>query len=113
MGITNAQAATLNKSMRAAQNVSLGTIVQTLQGQAVTAGSMLITAAHANASSVVITTGVASPTVAIVEIYRSGSMLMTGGAYGPYVVKSSGSLTVAASGSYTVVANDWINYIVF
>ena len=112
MSISDANATTLNNAMVANQRVGLGTIVQGLQDGAVTAGSVVLTAVEANASALSIYLGT-TPTVAMVQVYRSGSALGgTWGAYGINVDKTAGSLVLSNSGSYTIVANDWVNYIV-
>ena len=109
MAITATQAGKINKMNRASQDVSLGTIVQTLQGAAITSGSLLVSATQANGSSVSIVTGAASITGYTIGIFRGGSSLNSD----PYVYGSNGSLVITRGSSYAVTTNDRINWMVF
>jgi hypothetical protein len=105
MGITNAQAAKINKSMRANQDVSLGTIIQALQAQASTTGSVLVSSAQVSASAVSINTGQTGITWFETNLLRSGSPLVS------YNVYNSGSILLISnntSASFVLAENDKI-----
>jgi len=119
----------LNNSMKAAQDVNLGTLLSTMESGSATAlttnnaqqveidalqvaqsmvsGSQVVTAVHTNASAVNINTGIGAVKEYISHITRSGSLVPGG-----YVVNSSGSLVFGAdsTGSYVLTANDVISY---
>jgi hypothetical protein len=139
MGISDSNATKLTKMNRAAQNVTLGTLLQTMESGSAAqtvqittlmsasqtansqivalqagvmgkSGSQVITSTHTNASVVTIDTGVTIKGQ-IVQIYRSGSLTNAGA----YVTKSSGSLSIRANtnGSYILTAGDEINWLAF
>lgn len=90
-----------------AQNAQAITV---LQGKAVTAGSVLVSSAQASASAVVINSGLGTVKGYVVQIYRSGSLVDN-----PYFVgNTAGSVSVMpVSGSYAVLTNDLIEYILW
>lgn len=109
MAISNTEATKLNNSMRAAQDVSLGTLIQGLQLKS--AGSVTINSVHTNASAVTLYTGFTSPVQGvIVQAFRGGSPI-----YNPYVGKSGGSVTFTANtaGSYVLTVGDVFNWMAF
>jgi len=110
MAITDTQKTKINKMNRAAQDASLGTVVQTLETNAakIVKGKYVAIAADATAGSKTINTGI---TIAgfIVQVYRAGILLGS-----CKVTATTTNLKVETNGSdYVVTANDVINYIVW
>lgn len=105
MSFTASQIAKLNKMNRAAQDVSLGTVING-QISGVASGS-IVSAAQASASAVSFVTGLTAISGFMVQAFRSGS------AVSPlYGSASGGTLTVtSASASYKITTGDVINYI--
>ena len=104
----------LNNSMKAAQDVSLGTLLSslesasaTLTAAAVVTGGSTLTSVHTNASAITFNTGLGSITGFTARVSKSGSEVAS------YVLNSSGSLTFAAnsSGSYVMAAGDVVSWI--
>jgi len=116
MAISNANATKINRMNRAADNVDLGTLVQslqtyvaTLQTNATVSGSIAINSTHTNGSVVTINPGLGANKGYIVQLSRSGSML-TGS--GVFVTNSSGSLSVSVTGAgWVMTIGDSINWI--
>jgi hypothetical protein len=111
--ITNAQRDQINKSRRAFQKASVGTIIQNLQTYLGASGSVTLTAVHTNASVVTIETGLGTCTGFLVQAFSSGSIKGD-----PYVHNLSGSLLIKArsavygvSGSFVLTAGDIVNWI--
>ena len=116
----------LNHMNRASHDVDLGLLLYTmesgsatadtnitaLQLRAVTAGSTLVSSAQATASAIVINSGLGTIKGYMTQIFRSGSTL--GQAYPYSVYNTAGSITILpVSGSYVVLANDVVEYIVW
>lgn len=107
MAFTSAQIAKLNKMNKASQLVSLGTIVSGLvdsvatleTGTVVKTSASVISAAQANASAVVLNTGLSTITGFTAQILRSGSAVN-------YVYASSAS----AGGNITVTSSSPASY---
>ena len=99
MAISSTNKAKLNKMNRAAQNVSLGDLLAARQ-------STTVTDAQANASAVVIDTGLTSIEGFVVQTYRSGSLVQA-----QKVTSSGGNITIN-SGS-AVTKDDVINWIAY
>lgn len=108
MTITTSQETKLNNSMRAAQDVSLGTIIKELQG--VASGSVVVSAVHTNASAVTIVPPIATLHGAMVQVFRGGSAT-----FNPYKAQTNGSLifTANTAGSYALTAGDVFNWMAF
>ena len=113
MTISITQKNHLNKMNKAAKDVSLGTLLVGLEGLTslgtVVSGSYAITSAEANASRVVVTTGLTS-----VKAFFS-SYLRTGSPVAATVCSGSvgGTLTVLNNNSASLVAADVVSYIAF
>jgi hypothetical protein len=110
MAISNAQRDKINKMNRAAQDASLGTVVQDLQGLSVKSGTYTMVAADQTAGSKAIATGLGKNiTGFMVQIYRANVLVS-----GATITKSSANLTIATNGStYVVTTGDVVNYIVW
>jgi hypothetical protein len=110
MAITNAQASKLNKMNRASQDVSLGTLIQGMQGidSKIVTGKYVIVAADQTAGSKTINTGITISGF-IVQVYRAGILL------GDYKVTSdTTNLKVETNGTdYVLTTGDIVEYIVF
>jgi len=97
MAISNANATKINKMNRASQNVSLGTVIQTIQSGSATlngyirsSGSKSIDVADSSASTVTILTGLTSLKGQLVQVTSStGSIILTGS-----IVNSGSNLTI-------------------
>jgi hypothetical protein len=122
MAISDSQKTHINRMNRAYQNVSLGTIIQTLQSASATqttqitalqSGVMGVSGSRvAGGSEVSIYTGSSNPKGWIVQSNRSGSR----GTLGLYAVSGSdtGYIKVSsASGNAALNATDVITYIAF
>lgn len=112
MSISTAKKNNLNKMNRAAKDVSLGTMLQKLDANAiVTASAVVVTSAQASASAVEILTGRTGLIGHIVRWDRSGSPLA------PVKVVNSGSnlmVTSACAAWYVFAANtDVVSWIAF
>lgn len=109
MSITTTQKNHLNKMNKAAKDVSLGNLIQTMaSGSPVTAGTTVVSSAQASASSVTIQTGLSTITGFQVQAFRSGSFMP-----GINVVSSGSNLVVTSgSASYKVTANDVITWMI-
>jgi len=112
--ISTANKVKLNKMNRAAQNVSLGTMIQNMG--TVSTGSFTVTAAQMNASLVEVPTGLASVGGFLAQGFRSGSPLnvkaISGSVAGAIVVLNSTIVTAVAGGSI-VQTGDVVNYVAF
>jgi hypothetical protein len=96
--ITNAQAAKINKMNKASQNVSLGTIVQNVQGGFSFSGSQT-----SAGSQLAFWTGNVSACGILFQVLRSGSVItnqmkLTAGTAGSYVLTSGSGYAPLASG---------------
>jgi hypothetical protein len=110
MTISSDHETKLNKMNKAAQNVSLGTIIAGLQNDFIASGSLAVSAAQANGSSVTIYTGLTSTVTGYqINVFRSGSALSSD----PYVYASGGSVIITPGASYAVTTADRINWIAF
>jgi|WetSurMetagenome_2_1015567.scaffolds.fasta_scaffold148742_1 hypothetical protein len=107
--ITTTQKNHLNNMNRSADDVSLGTRIYNLGN--IATGSWVVTGAQQNASSIIIDTGLGSSSGQIVQLYRSGSVVVTTGSF--KVANASGSLTIGATAGYVVSASDIVNWIAF
>jgi len=105
--MTSKEISQLNKMNRAAQNATLGTRLNTLEG--VVTGSLVVSSAQATASAIVIQT-IINPIVGkIVQASRSGSAI-------PNVkcTTSGSNLNItSASPAWVIAADDALNYIVW
>ena len=112
--ISTANTKKLNNMNRAADNVSLGTMIQNMG--TVSTGSFTVTAAQMNASLVEIPTGLASVGGFIAQGWRSGSPLaikaISGSVTGAIVVLNSTIVTTVTGGSI-VVTGDVIDFVAF
>lgn len=109
MSITATQKSHLNKMNRAAKDVLLGNIVSNLTaGGTIVTGSWAASNAEANASAVVIPTGLSAIRGFIVQPNRSGSPLSA-----MKIVSTSASLTISTAGSITMAPGDIYNWMVF
>ncbi len=104
--ISNANKAKLNKMNRAAQNVSLGNILQA----APISGSHTITDAEANASAVTIATGLTAVGFGLAQIFRSGS-IVSASASSLKITTSAGNMTISQGSS--VIKDDLISWVAF
>lgn len=102
MSLSTNQINKLNRMNRAAQDAELGNLLANYP----VSGSVAASAAQANASAIIIGTGLGTVQGFIVQGFRSGSPVPFG------VSNTSGSLTVQAvtSGS-KILANDLYNWI--
>lgn len=109
MALSTSEKAKLNKSMRAAQDVSLGDLVAKVADPFLS-GVVTVSDAQANASKVVVETGKTGITGFIVSHYSSGSP-------NPhiFVENSGGNLTIIPSvaSASTLDLNDVVSWIVF
>jgi len=100
--LTSTEISKLNKMNRAAQDVSLGTILSV----APIGGVVTASAPQANASAVIIDTGLDANTGYTVQRFNSGSALLS------YVTNTSGSLVISAvTGGDAIVAGDVFNWL--
>jgi len=103
MTITTAQKTHLNKSMRSAQDVELGSRIAAR-------GAYTVVAADDTAGTVDIDTGFTNGEAFLVQIFRAGVNVMDDAV----VSLAAGVLTVADGGAtYALTADDVINYLVF
>ena len=110
MAITDAQKAKINKMNRAAQDASLGTVVQTLETNTakIVKGTYTAITADATAGLKTINTGITISGF-IVQVYRAGILLAD-----YKVTATTTNLKIETnSTSYVVTAGDVINYIVW
>ena len=105
MSLTSNEIAHLNKMNKAAQDVSLGTLVNGFVNNAMVSGSVIATASQSSASAVVIATGLSEAKGYQVNGFRSGSAISN-----VYVVSNSGGNITVRSGSF-VTAGDLYNWI--
>jgi hypothetical protein len=111
--LTASQKAKLNKMNRAAQNVSLGNMLENVGMLA--SGSLSVSDAQANASTVIITTGLATVGGFIFDARRSGSPLNL------YLNVVAGSVTAGTivalratnNSASAITINDKYSYIAF
>ena len=108
--ISSANATKLNRSMRAAKNVSLGTIIKNL-GHNI--GSIALTSVHTNASVCTIYPDIGAVYGVVVNTTRNGSAVIN-----PHVICTAGSIqfrstSASVSGSYVLTAADVISYVAF
>lgn len=113
MTISATQKAHLNKMNKAAKDVSLGTLLVGLEGLAtlgtVVSGSHAVTSIEANASRVVLVTGLSSITGFFDSYLRSGSPTAV-----TFVAGSvAGTLTVLYNNSASLVAADVASFVAF
>ena len=111
MALTAAQVILLNNMCISAQNVSLGTAIQTLETAeaGVARGTHLVTAGEETAGTLDIVTGLAAIVGFVVQVYRADILLDS-----YTVTAATGTLTVADnSTTYVVTENDVINYIAY
>ena len=112
--ISNANETRLNKMNRAAQNVSLGTMIQNLG--VISTGSFTVTAAQMNASRVEVPTDLTSVGGFVANVRRSGSPLMvkvtTGSVAGALIVENTTIVTTVVGGSQ-VATGDVVSYVAF
>jgi hypothetical protein len=115
--ISTANKTRLNKMNRAAQNVTLGTMIQNMGF--ISTGSLTVTAAQMNASRVEVPTGLDSVGGFTVQGRRSGSPLFlkvtAGSVAGAIIVENSTITTVisALTGGSQVNTGDVISYVAF
>ena len=104
----------LNKMNRAAQNASLGTMIQNMG--TLSSGSITVSAAQMNASRVEIPTGLATVGGFVVQGLRSGSPLnikaTAGSVAGAILVENTTVVTTVTGGSQ-VAFGDVISYVAF
>ncbi len=103
--ISNAQKNRLNKMNRAAQDVSLGTVLQNLQG--LVSGSTAVTTAQMSASAVVLYNPQATLGFYMFQVTRGGSTLGTVF----QALRSGGSLTIVPPVSGSFLVGDKVNYL--
>lgn len=102
MALTSKQIKDLNNSMKAAQAVSLGTLLNYAKS------SYTATAGNATAGTMTIPTGLTSVTGFNAQIYRAGVNVTADASF----TISSGDLVVAdGSVTYSVTAGDVVYYI--
>ena len=89
MAISTTNEAKLNKMNRAAQNVSLGTLLSTFESNATVSGSLTVSDAQCNASLVDIATGLTAIEGFNIQTYSTGSLI-----WAQKVVSSGSNLTV-------------------
>lgn len=105
--ISSTTKAKLNKMNRAAQDASLGTVLQNLQG--VVSGSLAVTTAQMSASAVVAYSPQATLGGYLFQVTRGGSSLAT--IY--QALRSGGSLTLVPPVSGSFLVGDKINYLIW
>jgi hypothetical protein len=111
--LTTKQINQLDHMNRAAQNVALGTMLGT--AGILASGSLIVSDSQANASAVIITTGLATVGGFLFDGYRSGSPLKQ------YLNVVAGSVTAGTlvvlratnSSASTITIGDKYNYIAF
>ena len=113
MTISTANAAKLNKMNRAAQNVSLGTVLKGLDTAIRSSGSYTAIAADASASSVTIATGLTGVKGFIAQVYTSGSQKSS-----IKVINSGSNLTITAGSTVgstipAIALNDVVQWMVW
>lgn len=110
MALSTSQKTKINKMNRAAQDASLGTLVGTLEGNMITPATHVITVTEANASAVVIDSGLTSISGNIVNIVRSGSTVTSDA----FITTTGSALGIyPGAATYVVTGSDIINYIVW
>lgn len=118
MALTALQIAQLNKSNKAMQNPSIGTLLASLEGNfedfdgttPVVAGTYTADADDATAEAIVIDTGLAGAVGFIVQLYRSDVGIFSD----QDVSMAAGVITIAnGAATYDVTDGDVVNYIVF
>jgi hypothetical protein len=119
MAISNSYATKLNKMNRAAQNVTLGTLIQQLQSGSATltsyigaSGSYTVTAAEMNGSRVVLSLPITAKGW-LVSMYRSGSNVSQFTNVSASTVGKLEISTALLSGSSGLRTNDVITYMAF
>lgn len=114
MALTDTQVAQLNKMNEASRRAALGTLVHTLESNAVLGvihGVHTVIAAEASANTVAITTGLSVIAGFIVQIFRAGVNVMSDAAVARKAT-DDGTLNVADGAStYSVTTGDVINWI--
>jgi hypothetical protein len=113
MAISNGNASKINKMNRASQNVSLGTAFQTaqtdiatLQGRAMYSGSLTAGSVQSNGSAMTLYTAMSSIKGQIVQVTRSGSVMMGGSSIDTYYTVSGGCIVIGNGGDYKVAIGD-------
>lgn len=108
--ITASQKTKLNKMNRAAQDVSLGTLVGGFQGNVKTT----VSAAQASASSVAVATGLTSVSGYVFQQFRSSGSLVVPTSGSQYYVKhASGTVTISSPAANVIQTGDIINLVTF
>lgn len=113
MSFTTAQKNHLNKMNKAAKDVSLGTLLDGLEGLSdvgtIASGSWLVTSSEANGSRIVLTTGLSAIKGFMSSYLRSGSPTAV------TIVSGSvaGTLVAKANSSASPLAADVVSYIAF
>jgi hypothetical protein len=110
MSLSTANKTKLNKMNRAAQDASLGTLLGTLETNMITPAAHIVTVTEANASAVVIDSGLDTISGKIVQIFRSGSIVTSDA----FVTATGSALGIyPGAATYTVTGSDVINYLVW
>ena len=104
--ISTTQKNHLNKMNRSAKDVSLGTVLQNLQG--LTSGSLSVTTAQMSASAVTVYNSAATLGFYMFQVTRSGSTLAT--IFN--AVRSGGSLTLVPPTTGSFLVGDKVNYLI-
>jgi len=104
--VSNTTKNKLNRMNRAAQDASIGTVLQNLQG--LTSGSLAVTLAQMSASAVVIYNPQATLGFYMYNVSRSGCPISTTF----WEVRSGGSLTLVPPVSGSFLVGDVVNYLI-